>query len=73
MLDLEELIEEKVSLRMFRSDLLLIGERGNLNEETFKGNEIENFRIKKITGGGREGSRHSRADFLEPRQSADPF
>ena len=30
MLDLEDLIEEKVTLRMFRSDLLLIGERGNL-------------------------------------------
>ena len=37
MLDLEDLIEEKVTLRMFRSDLLLIGERGNLNEETFQG------------------------------------
>ena len=48
MLDLEELIEEKVTLRMFRSDLLLIGERGNLNEETFKGNEIENSFQKKL-------------------------
>ena len=48
MLDLEELIEEKVSLRMFSLDLFLIEERGNLNEETFKGNEIENAFQKEL-------------------------
>ena len=48
MLDLEELIEEKVGLRMLSLDLFLIEERGNLNEETFKGNEIENSFQKKL-------------------------
>ena len=48
MLDLEELIEEKVSWRMLSLDLFLIEERGNLNEETFKGNDIENSFQKKL-------------------------
>ena len=47
MLDLEELIEEKVSLRMLSWDLFLIRERGNLNEETFQGSEVKN-QVKKL-------------------------
>ena len=47
MLDLEELIEEKVSLIMFIWDPLLVGERGNLNEETFQGSEVKN-QVKKL-------------------------
>ena len=49
MLDLEELIEEKVSWRMLSLDLFLIEERGNLNEETFQESEIDN-KVKRITG-----------------------
>ena len=47
MLDLEELIEEKVGLRMFSLDLFLMEERGNLNEETFQGSEVKN-QVKKL-------------------------